>query len=117
MHLEFAKAAAGFFGASVSAGLVWVAQATPPEAKGWLEGGAYFALVSCLIYAVRHLNAERREERAAREADSGKWEAKWDAEHSENLAAREADRDVREKFATAVNDLAVAVKQSKGNLS
>lgn len=117
MHLQFVKAAAGFFGASVSAGLVWVAEVTSPEAKGWLDGGAYFALVSCLIYAVRHLNAERREERAAREADNEKWGAKWNIEHAENLAAREADRDVREKLATAVSDLAGAVKQSKGNLS
>jgi hypothetical protein len=110
MQLEFAKAAAGFFGAGISAGIVWLAQVTPPEAKTWLEGGAYLALVSCLGYAVKHLNAERAKLEAARESDRARWEKKWSDEHQENLAAREADRAVREKFMGAITELAKAIK-------
>lgn len=116
MHIEFFKAAAGFVGAGISAVVVWVAQTAPPippDAKNWMEGGAYFALVSCLAYAIRHLNTERREERAAREKDRERWEQKWGEEHAMNMDAREKDRAIRERFAGAVEDLSRAVKEAR----
>ncbi|MFT3992653.1 MAG: hypothetical protein QM680_14765 [Luteolibacter sp.] len=51
-------------------------------------------------------------ERTAREADRKTWETKWSEEHEKNLAAREADRETRERFADAVEKLADAVGKS-----
>jgi hypothetical protein len=66
--------------------------------------------MSCSGYAVKHLNAERGKLEVARERDRERWEKKWSDEHQENLAAREADRVVREKFTGAITELAKAIK-------
>lgn len=111
MHPEFTKAIIGYIGAGFSVGAGFLAQALPKEIEGWGQVGAFGMLVYFLVYAVKHQNAEAREERTKRETEARRWEDKWAAEHKENLDAREKDRETRDKLADAVTSLADAVKK------
>ena len=55
MHFqELTQPALGFIGAAASLAasqLAQVSEAIPPAARGWVEGGAYVALVGFLAYA------------------------------------------------------------------
>lgn len=110
MQPEFFKAMAGFLGAGVSFCATYFADAVPASLQNGFEGITSLSVIGCLIYAIKHLNTERSEERRLREMDRERWEAKWAEEHADNIEAREKDREVREKFATAVSDLAHAVR-------
>jgi hypothetical protein len=54
MHIhELTQPALGFIGAAASLAtsqLAQVSEAIPPQARGWVEGGAYVALVGFLAY-------------------------------------------------------------------
>ena len=54
MHFqELAQPFIGFVGAAASLGtakLAQISEAIPPHARGWVEGGAYVALVAFLAY-------------------------------------------------------------------
>lgn len=115
MQPEFFKSMAGFLGATVSFFATYFADAVPASLQTGFEGVTSLSVIGCLIYAIKHLNSERTEERRLREMDRERWEAKWAEEHADNIAAREKDREVREKFAAAVNDLARAVNPDAGN--
>lgn len=101
---------AGFLGAGISFCATYFADAVPASLQTGFEGVTSLSVIGCLIYAIKHLNNERTQERRLREMDRERWEAKWAEEHSDNIDAREKDREVREKFATAVSDLARAVR-------
>ena len=105
---------AGFLGAGVSFCATYFADAVPASLQTGFEGITSLSVIGCLIYAIKHLNNERTEERRLREMDRERWEAKWAGEHADNIEAREKDREVREKFASAVSDLARAVKPDAG---
>lgn len=103
----------GFVGAGVSFFATFLADVVPEHFQPGYEGITSISVIGCLIYAVKHLNKERTEERRLRDVDRDRWEAKWAVEHSENLAAREKDRETREKLASAVKDLADSAKLPK----
>ncbi len=118
MHPEFAKSLFGWIGAGASTLCTFLAQFLPKEVEPWGQVGAVGLLIYFLVYAVKHQNAEAREERAKREAgeverkaEAKRWEDKWTAEHQANLAAREQDRETRDRLAEAVKELASAVKK------
>lgn len=113
MNPDFFKAMAGFLGAGVSFCASFIADVVPPNFQPGYEGITSISVIGCLIYAVKHLNKERTEERRLRDVDRDRWEAKWSAEHAENLDAREKDRLTRESLADAVDKLADAVKPSR----
>lgn len=51
MHVtDLAQPAIGFLGAAGSLTLAQISEAIPPQARGWVEGGAYVALVAFLAY-------------------------------------------------------------------
>ncbi len=47
---ELTQPAIGFFGAAGSLTIAQISDAIPPQARGWVEGGAYVALVAFLAY-------------------------------------------------------------------
>lgn len=52
LDMSILKPAVGFFCASASAIVAQISDNIPPEARGWVEGGAYVTLVASLGYAV-----------------------------------------------------------------
>lgn len=66
MHFtELAQPAIGFLGAAASLTVAQISEAIPPQARGWVEGGAYVALVGFLAYGCitlwRRLNDRDKE--------------------------------------------------------
>lgn len=49
---ELSQPAVGFVGAAGSFVIAQISDSIPPAARGWVEGGAYVALVGFLAYAV-----------------------------------------------------------------
>lgn len=111
MHPDFFKAMAGFVWAGTSAAVTYFADAAPASLDLGLKGVTSLSVVGGLVYAIKHLNAERLAERERSEKAQERWETKWADEHAENIKARDADRETRETFAKAVGDLAEAVKE------
>ena len=113
MHPEFFKAMACFAGAGVSYSCKFLGSMAPSGLETGIDGLSKIGTIGCLIFAVRYLNAERIKESAKREQDAKRWEEKWDKEHAENLAAREADRETREKLQDAIRSLSESVKKDR----
>jgi len=104
LHLDSAKTIFGFIGAGLSVTGVAIANAMPDDARGWVESGGTVGLIACLIYAVRHLNAEVRRHQDLREKDRERMEVIRQAEH-------EANRKNGEELAQSLRQLSAAVEK------